>query len=509
MTERDSDVWRKYKWGSGLAIPMTSSRLGVALLLLLPLAPTLAADTGSVHVPEYRIGDTWSIHTVETVTIPSLGGTYTYSDEYTESTTVALGRLRHAEGEALDVAWMNRSIQLTGYERPFFSRAARDLATGDALLSPAILSYRYGPSSFSLLGIYEREDSYDDRIDYEYMVRRLTYDLRDVVGDAGLAPGASFARSFAAGGVQVDVALAGDAFETLAGRTVLKATLTEERTEDGVAFPAQTATVWLADDVPVPVRTLVAASAHPVAYRRTSDLLAFSPGTTSFTIAHGPRPPAVELGLERGPVTRDGPADGSVRLDLPLSEAVAAVRSPLGDPFADPDAVVVQGAYLVTPTARGRIASWELELMGTDGSTFTDYRVTREFDALLPVPIDRVETTTSGVVFGGRPPPQGGLAGLTVAGIATRASDFTEADATPAGFGFAVWSTSTQPRFQAGTAQTWEASDGTATNGRTRATTLATVFDGFDGLGIYHAWYDQDTTRSTRLVGLPLDMRPV
>jgi hypothetical protein len=496
---------------------MRAVALAFVLLLLAAGLPAVDATTGTetVRVADWREGDAWSRQVVETSTMPFLGQPYTSTTEYVESARVEVGTLRLGDGHVHDVAWSNRSIQLAGYERPFLSRYANDLTTGARLLAPVMLGYTYGVATFNLLGLglYHEEVRANNSYDYELFVDAPDLTLHDLLGGVDLEPGVAFERTLdlrPLHDVVIELAFEGRSFEDLEGRRVLRASLTQTRTQEGVTSAPEVATVWLEDGAPFPVRSIVEAVAHPVAYRLETRLLAFTPGEAPLPrgACEAPHPstgPAVSP--ELGPLTVDGPADGDATLLLPLSEAVRLVRSPLANAGWTPpsDAVVTMGSYSVRETERGAVATWEIEFMTEDGS-LDIYHVTREVDAFLPIPIDRVQAAGSGFTWGGAFPRPGGEPRLTVADMMRLAEIFHEEGATPGPVGFSVYAYRGANHLSAHAIQSTATREGTDNNGRLVAHTVADVFDGRTGLGVLRAWSDQDEAWQTRVLGLPFEV---
>lgn len=314
-------------------------RLRVLLLALLAsplgLAPAGADASAPVRVPDWRVGDAWTVDVVSVSTFPFLDRQVTFRDEYRESAVVELGTLLYADGRPHEVAWSNRSILLPGYERPFLARHATDLTTGESLLSPAFLSYTYGPTSFDLLGlgVYRENGFWNDTLDLESFDPVPEVTLHALVGGVDLAPGVVVQRTLdfrPAHDVVVESTFTGLAYETLDGREALRGSLTQARTERGVTGAPQEATLWLADDVPLPLRLVADAAAYPVSYHHEAVLLAYAPGGAPLPRGacdepHGAPAPAVPV--ETAPYGRDEKRFSTMRAPRMNWIAAASARA--------------------------------------------------------------------------------------------------------------------------------------------------------------------------------------
>lgn len=488
------------------------------LLLIAPAVLATPPGPASIRVPDWRVGDAWSVHVVTSSSFPWLDQQVTFTDEYVESANVEVGELLGPDASRHHVYWSNRSIQLPGYERPFLSHRANDLTTGASLLAPEFLSYRYGPATGDLLGlgVYRRDSTVNDTTDYESFQDEPELLLHDFIGGVDLAPGVRVERAFdfrPARDLVVESSFLGLAFETIDGRDILRGELTLHRTKEGVASVPLVERVWLADQTPLPVKLRIDAVAYPVEYHHAADLVAFAPGATplprgSCPLAHG-GPLAPRVPVERAPYTADGPAAGDLALDLPLADAVALVRSPLSNPLGIPaGAVVVAGAYSTSAGAEGSVASWLIEFTHNDG-TGSEYRVTRERKPLVPVPLDSVSQTSS--IIGGWGLQPDGAEVLTLASLDALRGAFHEEDHVDAGLSFYAGPFEDDGGLaMIGTLERVKASaEGTPTNGRQTSAVVRDLVDGATGLSLARAWLDSDQTRQTRVLGQRYDGPPL
>ena len=493
-------------------------RAAVALAAVLIIAPAVVATSAdaplTIRVADWRVGDTWSVAVATESTFPWLGRQVTFREEYVESARVELGTLRTADASPHEVYWSNRSIHLPGYDRPFLARHANDLTTGESLLAPAFLSYRYGPSGFDLfgLGVYRVEEHANDTLDYEIFIREPELTLYDHLGGVDLAPGTSVTRTIdlrPAHDVLIESTFHGLAFEVVDGQDALRGELTIERTEGGIVSAPLVQRLWLVDDAPLPLRARVDSVAHPVEYHASADLLAFAAGSQPLPRGSCPQDHDGELvppvPVDLRPYTADGPAAGDVVLELPLAEAVALVRSPIANPGSTPPpkSVVAAGSYTVTTTEDGTLATWLIEFTNNDG-TSAEYRVTREWKALLPIPIDSVAQTAS--IYGWSSLQPDGTPTITLGTLAALRGAFHEEGYEDGALSFYAYSPSAGGvTLRGGIERSNWTQEGTPSTGHLAGTSVSDHIDGASGLSLARSWMVINQTRETSVLGLRYD----
>jgi hypothetical protein len=325
----------------------------------LPAPAAAAEDDLQVTLPERRVGDRSDVHVRERVQLVLGGEVVSFQGVEEQTHTFELREMGLEWGDRRTVLVDNITLP-NGDPFPNF-RNIRGLATstGEVVVSPyGFASAGIFTATSSILGTIEFQRKVKDTYTPSQLVHEPHTRLQEIVGDETLTVGTNVTEV-------VDHRPRFDLVErhhlnvtgqeTVNGTPTLEAHLETERLEDGSwTESGLPATLWLADDRPVPLRTKVSVEGEYLEYDLTRNVTSFARGDRPVPWGQGEAPlrdGPVEP-YERGALTGDGPPDGDAAdHPFPLSDAVTwAKLLPTADGFqrfrlTHPDAVLVGAAF--------------------------------------------------------------------------------------------------------------------------------------------------------------------
>lgn len=480
-------------------------------------AMAASQDPIEVQIPEHRGGDIIGTHAEETWVRPSNGRIVrshqvedlrsTYSVRETGLTWNDTHRILHVN--VRDV-----SSDEFQFEQPY----ALDLTTGERVLQWAGFAVAFQfVGSFGLLGVVEQETEGEGNLTFVEFTSAPNVRLQQIVGDAVLTEDTNLTTV-------IDHRPRFDRVEryhlnvtgtdTVGDRETLVANLTAEVQRNGswedVGLPAK---LWLADGLPVPVKTVIDIGQPPLAYRLERTLVSYERGQTPIPWGQGepPRRDGPSTPYERSPLDREGPADGSAsEAALPLSEAVFLAKTmPTAADFQawllqNPDAALVAGTQEADPTPEGHLHRWTLTF--ADGDEAERVVVERRFVEGAPerAHVDTVEDASAPfdppnidpTLFDGQP-------ALTIGQLLAFEENYARAIHDERIYGFSFFEND-------GTleGQLWidtfrdERETGPAMgllDANTSRTGRVTVFDAFDGQALLRIPYETNATLRTHI----------